>query len=219
MHDTTKITQHFKSKLCSSSTGCYIILYADDILLICHSVTKLESLLHCREHELAWLDVTINFKKSCCLRIGPRCDIDCCAITTLIGVKLSWVAEQRYLGIFLVKSRSLKCSLDAAKRGFYRAANSIFGKVGRIASEEVVIHLIRTKCVPILLYRLEALPLNKSQLASLDFVVNRFFMKLLKTTDMQVVKMCREHFDFVLPSLQLDRRRRSFVGSPVTTEY
>jgi len=43
-------------------------------------------------------------------------------------------------------------------------------------------------------------------------------MKLFKTTDMQVVKMCREHFDFVLPSLQLDRRRRSFVGSPVTTD-
>jgi len=43
-------------------------------------------------------------------------------------------------------------------------------------------------------------------------------MKLFKTTDMQVVSMCREHFDFVLPSLQLDRRRRSFVVSPVTTD-
>ena len=67
-------------------------------------------------------------------------------------------------------------------------------------------------------YGLEALPLNKSQLASLDVVVNRFFMKQFKTTDMQVVKMCREHFDFVLPSLQFDRRRKSFVGSPVTTD-
>ena len=141
-------------------------------------------------------------------------------MTMVITVKLSWVAELRYLGIFLVKSRSLKCSLDAAKRGFYRAANStvFLAKVGRIASEEVVIHLIRTKCVPILLYGLEALPLNKSQLSSLDFVVNRFFIKLFKTTDMQVVIMCREHFDFVLPSLQFDRRRRSFVGSPVTTD-
>jgi len=36
--------------------------------------------------------------------------------------------------------------------------------------------------------------LNKSQLASLDFVVNRFFMKLFKTTDMQVVEVCREQF-------------------------
>ena len=63
----------------------------------------------------------------------------------------------------------------------------------------------------------KALPLNNSQLASLDLVVNRFFMKLFKTTEMQVVKMCREHFDFVLPSLQFHRRRRSFVDSPVTT--
>jgi len=30
--------------------------------------------------------------------------------------------------------------------------------------------------------------------------------------------MCREHFDFVLPGLQSDRRRRSFVGSRVTTD-
>jgi len=37
-----------------------------------------------------------------------------------------------------------------------RAANSIFGKIGRTASEEVVLQLIATKCMPILLYGLEA---------------------------------------------------------------
>jgi len=40
--------------------------------------------------------------------------------------------------VHFVKSRTLKCSLNAPKCGFYRAANSIFGKIGRIASEEVV---------------------------------------------------------------------------------
>ena len=34
----------------------------------------------------------------------------------------------------------------------YRAANSIFGKIGRVASEEVVLQLIKSKCVPVLLY-------------------------------------------------------------------
>jgi len=109
------------SKLCTPFTGCYIILYADDIL-ISPSVTKLESLLHCCEHELAWLDVTINFRKSCCLRIGPRCDIECCAITN--RVNLSWVTELRYLGVYIVKWRILKCLLDAAERGFYCATIS-----------------------------------------------------------------------------------------------
>jgi len=44
-----------------------------------------------------------------------------------------------------------------AKRSFYRAANAIFGKIGRLASEEVKLHLLKTKCVPVLLYGLEAL--------------------------------------------------------------
>ena len=42
--------------------------------------------------------------------------------------------------------------MDVANRVFYRAANSIFGKIGRTASEEVVLEFIRTKCIPILLY-------------------------------------------------------------------
>jgi len=99
--------------------------------------------------ELKWLDMSINLNKSCCLRIGPRSNIICAAVTSLTGHKLPWVSEMRYLGVYFVQSRLFKCSLDAAKRGFYRAANSIFGKVGRI--EEVILQLILSKCMPILI--------------------------------------------------------------------
>jgi len=64
---------------------------------------------------------------------------------------------------------------------FLPCCKRYFGRVGRIASEEVVLHLMPTKCIPILLYGLEACPMRKTDLNSLDFVVNRFFMKLLKT--------------------------------------
>ena len=40
-------------------------------------------------------------------------------------------------------SRSLKCTLDMAKRSFYRAANAILGKVGGRAPEDVILELIR----------------------------------------------------------------------------
>ena len=43
--------------------------------------------------------------------------------------------------------------------------------------------LVLSKCVSVLLYGLEACPLNASDIRSLDFVINRFFMKLFKTTD------------------------------------
>jgi len=112
-------------------------------------------------------------------------------------------------------SRTFKCSLDAAKRGFNRAANSIFGNVGLIASEEVILHLVKYKCMPILLYGLEVLNLNKSQLNSLDFVANRFLMKLFNTNSMQIIEFCCEQFNFILPSRQIANRRDKFIKSDI----
>jgi len=57
-------------------------------------------------------------------------------------------------------------------------------KNGRIASEEVTLEIIRCKCIPVLQYGTEACLLNKSDLSSLDFVINRLFMKLFKTNNM-----------------------------------
>jgi len=33
-------------------------------------------------------------------------------------------------------------------KSFYRSFNSIFGKLGRLASEEVILHLVNVQCVP-----------------------------------------------------------------------
>ena len=98
------------------------------------------------------------------------------------------------------------CSLYAAKRGFYRAANSIFSKIGRTASEEVILQIISSKCMPILMYGLETLSLQKNQLNSLDFVTNRLFIKLFRIIDIRINSLCQELFNFELPSVQLERR-------------
>ena len=97
------------------------------------------------------------------MRIGPQCDVKCANITTTEGRILSWVDDIRYLGVFLVKSRDFKCSFSYAKRSFYRALNAIFGKVGRVASVPVVLELVSSKCLPILLYGLEACPYEQSR--------------------------------------------------------
>jgi len=89
--------------------------------------------------------------------------------------------------LLLLLLRSLKCSLDEAKRGFVRATNAIFGKIGRVASEEVVLELVKYKCLPILLYSLECCPLNKSDVKSLDFAVTRFLMKLFKSVNLDLL--------------------------------
>ena len=50
-------------------------------------------------------------------------------------------------------------SYSEAKACFYRSFNSIFGKIGRIAPENVTVLMIKTKCLPALLYGVEACPL------------------------------------------------------------
>jgi len=150
--------------------GSVVLLYADDILLIGSSVSELQSLVTACEKVLLALDMSLNADKSCCMRIGSNCANVCMHDSC----QLSWVKELCYLVIFIVSSRSFKCSLDHAKRSFYRAANSIFGKIGRIASEDVLIELLKTKCMPTLLYGFEVCSLCKKDLYPLDFVVNKF---------------------------------------------
>ena len=44
-------------------------------------------------------------------------------------------------------------------------------------------------------------PLTKADVRSLDFTVNRFFMKLFKTTNIAIVESCQAFFAFEIPSV------------------
>ena len=157
-------------------------------------------------------DMVINCKKSFCLRIGPRYDTQCADIISLSGQLIPWATEIRYLGIHIVSSRLFKCSFTMAKRSFYRAANAILAKIEGRATEDVILQLIRSKCLPALLCGLEACPLRKADSNSLDFVVNRLFMKLFKTNNIDTVNYCHTEFQFELPCIVLEKRRRKFLA-------
>ena len=58
---------------CKIGASCTaIFLYADDIILLAPSVHVLQSLVNICESELKFLDMTINAKKSPCMRFGPK---------------------------------------------------------------------------------------------------------------------------------------------------
>ena len=110
----------------------------------------------------------------------------CCDIVSSYGYVLQWVNSIRYLGVHFLKARYFKCNLDNAIASFYRAFNAVYGRIGRSGSEEVILQLIRFKCMPCLLYTLEACPVYKTQLRSLEFrpTLNRVLLKVLRTTSM-----------------------------------
>ena len=70
------------------STVVSIILYSDDISLLAPSIDSLQRLVSMCERELDSLGLTINVKKSVCTRIGMRCNVLCCDISSMTGVCL-----------------------------------------------------------------------------------------------------------------------------------
>ena len=61
--------------------------------------------------------------------------------------------------------------------------------------KEVIIQLMKTKCLPVLYYNgLEACPLNKSQIKALDYVLLSSFSKIFCTKSKDVVDECMPLF-------------------------
>jgi len=116
-------------------------------------------------------------RKSCCMRVGPRCNANCANLQISDGHCLSWVSELRYLGIFIVKPHSFRCSFSHSKQSFFGAVNGVFGKLMNLALKVVILKLVKSKCLPILLYGLECCNLRSADLHSLDFMYNKLFMK------------------------------------------
>jgi hypothetical protein len=60
--------------------------------------------------------------------------------------------------------------------------------------------LKRVKCSPILLYAIEACPLNSRDLQSLDFVVTIFLYKCSRTNSLHLINECHMYFNSSLVS-------------------
>jgi len=188
-----------------------IFLYADDIILLSPSVGALQQMINICELELALLEMALNPKKCVCLRCGPRFDAKCAPLVTNSGQQLLWVNSCRYLGVYFLAHRNFKCVFDNAKKAYYRSFNSVFGKVGRYASEEVTIKLIQTKCLPVILFGLDACPVNSADKHSFDFLLTRSLMKLFNTGSNLVITECRRIFNVKLLSETITDRKKSFL--------
>ena len=119
----------------------------------------------------------------------------------------------------LVSGRVLRCDFHDAKCRFFRAFNAILSKVGRFASEQVVIRLLRTKCLPILFYACEAsCPLLSRQIHSFDFSLTRTFMKLFRTGSPAIVQECQLQFGFLPVKSQLHIKTARFLQKFAASE-
>jgi len=209
-----------------SGIGCHIrnvsvaiLVYADDILLLAPSVCSLQSLVNICYRELNCLGMEINAKKTVCMRIGSGFQRNCADITIGNGLVISWVDKCRYLGAVIMSSSVFKCEFSNCKKAFYRAFNSTFGRIGRMASAEVIIELVKKKCLPVLLYASEVLPFNSSIYRSLEFAINSVVSKIFVTRSSDVIVQCRNAFGLAPLSEVIASRRETFITRLARLEH
>ena len=152
--------------------GC--LLYADDILLVAHSLCVMQMMLDICSQEASSLDFSFNTVKSVALRIGPRYKY-VCAPLTLSGANLVFVDKTKYLGVMLLAARTFKCSFEIK---YYRCFHAIYCKAMHSGSELVCVQLVKSMCLPILLYAIEAVQPARSTLLMLDNILNRSVFRI-----------------------------------------
>jgi len=103
------------------------------------------------------------------------------------------------------------------KKSFYRSFKAIFGKIGRIASENVVMQLIKSKCVPLLLYAVDACPTNRTLERSLQFPLTKIMMKIFKTNSKEIINNCQLYFGLQPIFNAIKKRKINFLNKISTT--
>jgi hypothetical protein len=149
------------------------------------------------------------------MRIGKRFHCTSANIISRAGEVIPWLNEIqiRYLVVYFVASCKFKCSFYCANRSFCRAVNALFGTLGPHSNADVIIHLIKFKCMPLLLYGTESCPLTKANVQSLDFTVMWFLMRIFNSSNRELIINCIGYFNFSLTSDLIERRQPNFIAT------
>jgi len=202
----------------SSGLGCryndtYIgcLCYADDIVLISHSVTVMQKMLRLCDVFSADLDVKFNTTKSVAMRIGPRYDA-VCADLTLSGGIIQYVPSLKYLGVCIKAYRTFVCNFDHVKAKFYRTFNCIYAKSYAGNSELITVELLRSCCLPVLLYAVESLIFRARDINSLNNCINVAVAKIFHVSFGDNVDFIRQMTGLTSLRTLICDRRSSFIS-------
>jgi len=203
-------------RLKSSGLGCQLLgvyygclMYADDIMLLTHTVSAMRHLLKICDSYAVDYDIKFNSNKSVAMRIGPRYNAVCVPFE-LAGDNLRYVTSIKYLGVVFDASKHFRCLIDHVKMRFYRVFNCIFSKSKAANSEIVTVELLKRYCLPFVLYASEAVTMSSTSCRRLDNCINRAMYKIFAVSNNDNLWQLRHMFG--IPSIQtmIESRRQKF---------
>ena len=190
-------------------TGAFTYVCRRPCILVSASISGLQSMIDVCIDELNSLDMNINAEKSSCIRFGKGYKNDC-AHVAVDGISLSWSPNLKYLGVTLKSSMKFSVDLKDSRSNFYKSFNAIYSKVSR-ANEEVILSLMKSFCLPSLLYGIEALHLTASDLNCLDAPIFQAFYKIFKTHNKVTINYCMLFMNVLPPRSEYIFRKIKFL--------
>jgi len=118
----------------------------------------------------------------------------------LSGNNLQFVCLLKYLGIVLLSDRKIKFCVKHVKVNFFRTLNCIYIRRKGANSEIVTIELLKSYCLPGLLYATEAISLTATDMRILDNYISRALYKIFGISDNKNMLHMRQCLG--LPSLR-----------------
>ena len=200
-----------------SGCGCYIvdlfveaILYADDLALIAPTRSSLQTLIDiCTEYGTTWC-IDYNFKKTKIMIFGKRHTELMQTSFSLLDQPIAVVDSWNYLGVALISGKSFLCSCDEELSSFYRSVNSVLNVQGK-PSDDIMMRILYTVCVPTLLYACEAKDPRPGDLTRLNTAVNKAIRKIFGFSYWQGVREMRSLFEYESVTEIFAKRRSNFL--------
>jgi len=124
------------------------------------------------------------------MHVGGRFDARCAALR-LAGSDVKLVNKMIYLVIHVLAAWYLKFSAKHLRSKFYRVFNCIFSKSKAANSQLVTVQLLKSFCLPTILYALKAICLSSSDIRMLDNCMNRAMYKIFGVSERQCQELIK----------------------------
>jgi hypothetical protein len=164
----------------SSCCGCYhgtayvgILMYADDIVLLCPSIRGLRNMLTITVNHFTSINLQFNPNKTFALSFGAPSVVQ--YSLTINGVAVRWVSEVKYLGIILNSMLDHSYHVNRTVCDFYARSNAILATFPRF-SHDVLMFLFNSYCCS--LYGIMCVSISDNNLRSLHVAWNKVVRRI-----------------------------------------
>ena len=197
--------------------GCHIIdlfiaclLFADDMSLIAPTREALQQLIDvCAAYCLRYC-LKFNIAKTKVMVFGKLSrSTSSLAKISIRGEYIDYVESCKYLGFHLLSNDHFKFSVIEDLRGFFGSVNSVLSSV-RKPTENVLMHLLYSNCVPKLTFGSEIKELNASQMNQFNVALNTAIRRIFGFRQWQSIRQIREVYSFASVESLFEKAKKRF---------